>query len=55
MKLSQGLGLPAEIALEDVPGFTGQKLDRAINAIRKQQGRAALSEILSGGQSAVSA
>lgn len=55
VKLSQGLGLPAEIALEDVPGFTGQKLDRAINAIRKQHGRAALSEILSGGQSAVSA
>lgn len=47
VKLAQGLGLPAEVALEDVPGFTGQKLDRALKAIARQRGRATLDTLVS--------
>lgn len=46
VKLAQGLGLPAEIALEDVPGFTGQKLDRAVSAIKMQEGRRTLAALV---------
>lgn len=38
-KLVQSLGLDPAIALEDVPGFTGQKLDRAKVAMRRAQAR----------------
>lgn len=37
VKLAQGIGLPPEIALEDVPGMTGQKLERARAALREQR------------------
>lgn len=42
VKLAQGLGLPAEVVLEDVPGMTEQKLARAKTAIRRKQGSEAL-------------
>ena len=49
VKLAQGLGLPPEIALEDVPGYTGQKLDRAVKALRRERGRATISALAGAG------
>lgn len=51
VKAVQGLGMPPEIALEDMPGMTGQKLDRVRAAMRRQSGRAVLSGLVAGGQS----
>lgn len=42
VKLASGLGLPGEIALEDVPGMTPQKLKRAQDAIRRAKGASVL-------------
>lgn len=45
VKLAAGLGLPAEVALEDVPGYTGQKLERALREIQRSRGRATLAAL----------
>lgn len=39
------MGLPAEIAMEDVPGMSGQKLARVQRAMRREQGSALLNDI----------
>jgi hypothetical protein len=46
VKLAQGLGLPAEIVLEDVPGMTEQKLARAQESIRRQRGSEVLNQLI---------
>jgi len=39
-KLAVGLGLPPEALLEDVPGFTGQRLERVSRALREKNAAA---------------
>lgn len=46
VKLAQGLGLPAEIVLEDVPGMTEQKLARAKESLLEAQATANLDRVL---------
>lgn len=36
------MGLPAEIAMEDVPGFSGQKLERIRKSMRRERARATI-------------
>ena len=50
VKLATGLGLPAEVALEDVPGMTEQKLARVKDVLRRQRVHQAIGAL--GGQSA---
>lgn len=47
VKLAQGLGLPPEIVLEDVPGMTEQKLARAQDSIQRQRGSQVLESLRS--------
>lgn len=46
VKLAQGLGLPAEIVLEDVPGMTEQKLARAKDSLLEARASANLDAVL---------
>lgn len=46
VKLAQGLGLPAEVVLEDVPGMTEQKLARAKEALLETRASANLDRVL---------
>lgn len=45
VKLAQGLGIPAEILLEDVPGMTGQRLARTMDAMKKSAARDAVAQL----------
>lgn len=45
VKLVQGLGLDPAIALEDVPGMTEQRLERAQSSIKKSQGASVLAAL----------
>ncbi len=47
VKLASGLGLPPEIALEDVPGMTEQKLSRITDQLRRQRARTTLNSLVS--------
>lgn len=48
VKLATGLGLPAEVALEDVPGMTEQKLARVKDMLRRQRIQQAASAFVAG-------
>lgn len=47
VKLAQGLGIPGEDLLEDVPGMTGQRVERVAGAMRRQQARASINALTS--------
>lgn len=45
-KLASGLGIPTEALLEDVPGFTGQRLERVTELMRRQQNRSTIDALV---------
>lgn len=47
-KLATMLGLPADILVEDVPGYTGQKLERVREQLKRQQSRATIQTLVNG-------
>lgn len=50
-KLATMLGIPGEQLVEDIPGFTGQRIERIQDAIRSQSARATANALLSGSPS----
>lgn len=48
VKLGTGLGLPTELLLEDVPGMTEQRLQRALQAVRAQAGGRVIDRLMGG-------
>lgn len=50
VKLAQGLGIPGEQLLEDVPGITGQRIERVQEAMRTAQARQTAEAVLTAGR-----